>query len=170
MSSLGALLTSGVYMYQTLNKKDLDDDRKRTLAINQGLCFIVPTICAYTVDKWLKKWTKEKIEYRYAGLRENDIYMAKLAGKPEEEIKKMQEGLGKKLNGVRTLITLAIFALIYRYIAPVLITPLANRIGDRAMEKRHAKVAAEQEAAAKTIAMNQNQIKIETATNVHSAA
>ena len=170
MSSLGALLTSGVYMYQTLNKKDLDDDRKRTLAINQGLCFIVPTICAYTVDKWLKKWTKEKIEYRYAGLREYDINMAKLAGKPEEEIKKMQEGLGKKLNGVRTLITLAIFALIYRYIAPVLITPFANRIGDRAMEKRRAKVAAEQEAAAKTIAMNQNQVKIETATNVHSAA
>lgn len=171
MSSLGALLTSSVYMHQTLHKKDLDDDRRRTLAINQGLCFVVPTICAYTVDKWLKKWTKEKIEYRYAGLRERDIAMAKLQGKSTEEIKAMQEGLGKKLNGVRTLITLAIFALIYRYIAPVLITPLANKIGDRAMEKRHAKATAEQEMPAKTVAMSQsNQVQMEIETKEHAAA
>lgn len=171
MSSLGALLTSSVYMYQTLNKKDLDDDRKRTLAINQGLCFVVPTICAYTVDKLLKKWTKEKIEYRYAGLREQDIAMAKAHGKSEAELKAMQEGLGKKLNGVRTLITLAVFALIYRYIAPVLITPFANKIGDRAMERRHAKAAAEEAAAAKNVAMNQaNQVNMETESEAHSAA
>ena len=166
MASLGSLLTSSVYMYQTLNKKDLDDDRRKTLAINQGLCFIVPTVCAYTVDKALKDWTKNKIEYRYAGLRERDIAMAKFNKKSAEELMAMQEGLGKKLAGVRTLISLAVFALIYRYVAPVLITPIANKIGDNIIERKHAKAEAE----AKTVTMEpSNKVKMETE-KAHSAA
>ena len=141
MATLGALLTSSVYMYQTLHKKDLDDDRKRTLAVNQCLCFIVPTICAYTVDKLLKNWTKEKIEYKYASKQEQKIALAKLNNASPEEIEKLQKGLGSKLKGVRTLVSLAIFALIYRYVAPVLITPVANRIGERVNEKKHAEKA-----------------------------
>jgi len=139
MASLGALLTSSVYIYRTLNKKDLDTDRRRTLAINQALCFIVPTICAYTVDKLLKNWTKEKIEYVYAGWQEHSIAEAKRSKLPEETIKAMEKDLGKKLGGVRTLVTLLIFSVIYRYVAPVLITPVANKIGDNITEKRRAK-------------------------------
>ena len=90
MSSLGALLTSSVYMYQTLHKKDLDEDRRRTLAINQGFCFVVPTACAYTVDKLLKNWTKENIEYVYAGLQERKIKFAKLDPKKAARIEELQ--------------------------------------------------------------------------------
>ncbi len=133
MATIGSLLTSSVYIQQTLNKKDLDSDRRKTLAINQGLCFIIPTICAYTVDKFLTNWIK-KNEYRYSGLQENKIALAKRDGKKEvAEI--IQKDLGTKLRGVRILASLATFTLIYRYVTPVIITPIANSIGNRISQK-----------------------------------
>ena len=139
MATLGALLTSSVYMYQTLNKKDLDDDRKRTLAVNQGLCFVIPTICAYTVDKLLKNWTKKFIEYRYAQINDAKISELRMDPSRKAEVELLERDLGKKLKGVRTLVSLAIFSMIYRYIAPVLITPVANKIGERINERRKAR-------------------------------
>ena len=137
MATLGSLLTSSVYIQQTLNKKDLDTDRRRTLAINQGLCFIIPTICAYLVDKYINNWIK-KNEYRYSGLSENKIAIANRDGK-KDVAEKIQKDLGKKLKGVRILASLATFSLIYRYITPVIITPIANKIGDKINEKKHQK-------------------------------
>ena len=43
-------------MYKTLNNKDLDSDKRKTLAVNQGLCCVIPTIGAYTVSKLLSKF------------------------------------------------------------------------------------------------------------------
>ncbi len=168
MATLGALLTSSVYMYQTLHKKDLDDDRRRTLAVNQGLCFLIPTICAYTVDKVLKNWTKQKIEYRYSNLKE--YFIANASKDPNfspEKVEVLKKDLGQKLKGVRTLISLAIFAMIYRYIAPVLITPFANKIGEHMNDKRKARAQAETQ----TVVMNAlNQVKMEVEKSAHSAA
>ena len=132
MATLGAMITSGVYVQQTLNKKELDKDRRRTLAINQVLCFIIPTICAYTVNNMLTNF-KKKIEYRYCGLQEQKIAKAKMKG---ETIEGMEKALGTKLKGVRVLASLATFTLIYRYVTPVLITPIANWIGDKVNAKK----------------------------------
>jgi hypothetical protein len=63
MATFGALLTSGTYVARTINNKNLEQDKRRTLAINQTLCFIVPTIAAYTVDSIINGWVK-KNEYR----------------------------------------------------------------------------------------------------------
>ena len=35
------------------------------------------------------------------------------------------------MKGIRTLASITIFAIIYRYLTPVLITPFANKIGDK---------------------------------------
>ena len=83
VQTAGSLITSGVYVQQTLTKKELDSDRKRTLAINQVLCFFIPTAAAYTVDKSIKNWVKEN-EYRYAGLQEYKIAKAKAEGASEK--------------------------------------------------------------------------------------
>ncbi len=56
--------------------------------------------------------------------------MAKIEGKSKAEIEKITGGLSNRLKGVRILAGLATFTLIYRYATPVLITPLANKIGD----------------------------------------
>ena len=60
------------------------------------------------------------------------------------------------MNGVRILAGLATFTLIYRYVAPVLITPAANWLGDRANAKKKERTA---EAAAKKIALNSSDNK-----------
>ena len=55
------------------------------------------------------------------------------------------KSLKKKPAGFRVLASLSVFAIIYRYATPVLITPVANWIGDkynaRLKAKREAKVA-----------------------------
>ena len=54
--TVGSVITSGLYMEKTLTNDKLDKDRKKTLAVNQGLTFIVSTIGAYSLDKYVKGW------------------------------------------------------------------------------------------------------------------
>lgn len=144
MITVGSLIQSGVYVQQTLSNKDFQQDRKRTLAINQGLCFAVPTVAAYAVDNAIKNWVKSK-EYRYAGWQERGIEMAQYEGK-KDLAKELKSGLGNRLKGVRILAGLATFTLIYRYATPVIVTPIANWIGDKFGERAKAKkLAAAQE-------------------------
>lgn len=137
MVVLGSLIQSSVYVNRTLSNKDLDNDRKKTLAINQGLCFVIPTIAGYTVDSILKNKVKD-IEYRYNGLMNQKIAKLKAAGDTvsTKEAEKLAEGFGKRCKGVGTLARLASFALIYRYLTPVLVTPIANKLGDKFFSKK----------------------------------
>ena len=140
MSVFGSLITSSVYVQQTLTKKELDPERRRTLAVNQILCFIIPTFAAYFADNRLNDFIK-KTEYRYVGLQKGKI--EKLKSEGTEEAKKAAEELTKELSekskGVRILGSLAIFTLIYRYLTPVVVTPIANKIGAWWNEKKKAK-------------------------------
>ena len=139
MATLGSLITSSVYVTRTLKNKELDSDKRRTLAINQTLCFIVPTICAYTVNNWIGGLVK-KLEYRYSGLKEQEKALGKITAEKAEE---MAKKLGGRLKGVKALGTLFTFTLIYRYLTPVLITPGANKIGEKINQKRRLKEAEE---------------------------
>ncbi len=137
MSTIGSLITSSVYVQQTLSKKDLDNDKRTTLAINQILCFFVPTFLAYTADSTLNNFVKNK-EYRYSGLqRQKRVLEEAKTGKPytPEQLKTLTD----KIKGIRVLASLLIFTTVYRYISPVLITPFANKIGDWYNERRLAK-------------------------------
>lgn len=129
MSALGSLITSGMYVQQTLTKKELDPDKRRTLAINQTLGFIIPTIAAYIVNNRMNEWIKKR-EYRFTGRQQHNIDIAKLEGNLAKA-KEIEKSLGVKKNGVRILADLITFTFIYRYFVPVLITPLANKIGDK---------------------------------------
>ena len=140
MATLGALLTSSVYVGRTLNNDKLDNERKKTLAINQTLCFIVPTICAYTISAALSNFNK-KVEYRYSGLMEQKLATGQISG---ENAEKLMKSLPNKLKGVRIFSGLATFTLVYRYLTPVLITPVANWISDKIRENKQARLAAQQ--------------------------
>lgn len=144
MATLGSILTSATYMYKTLNNKDLDSDKRKTLAVNQGLCCIIPTIGAYTVSKLLSKF-KKNAEYKYCGLKEQQIALGQIS---KEEAKELKKTFGDKLKGFNALTSLITFTLIYRYITPVAITPIANWIG----RKLNGEDAKEQQKAAE----NQN--------------
>lgn len=137
MVVLGSLIQSGVYVNRTLSNKDLDNDRKKTLAINQALCFVIPTIAGYTVNNALGDVVK-KIGYRYTGLKKREIASLKAQGN-EEAAKKaaeVAEKLGKNIKGVGMLARLLSFTLIYRYLTPVLVTPVANKLGDKYFSKK----------------------------------
>ena len=127
MATLGSLITSSVYMTRTLKNKDLDPEKRRTLSINQLLCFIIPTVCAYFVNYKIAGKTKA-LERRYAGL----INQKKALGEiPADKIADLEKNFGNKMKGFKTLASLSTFTLIYRYITPVAITPGANWIGDK---------------------------------------
>lgn len=127
MATLGSILTSGVYMYRTLTNKDLDADKRKTLAINQGLCCLIPTIGAYTVSNKMAKF-KKNVEYRYRGLKEQQVALGQIS---EQEAKVLKEKLGTNLKGLGALTGLATFTLIYRYLTPVIVTPVANWMGNK---------------------------------------
>lgn len=73
--TVGSVVTSGLYMQRTLVNKDLDKDRRNTLAVNQGLTLIVSTAGAYALDKYIKGWW-ENVTARFAGhlLNDKDFY------------------------------------------------------------------------------------------------
>ena len=60
---------------------------------------------------------------------------------PKEEMEKILKRNSNQLKGVRTFMTIVTFTLIYRYLAPVLITPVANKIGNWLNAKIDAKQA-----------------------------
>ena len=120
---LGSLITSSAYMHSTLKNKEMDRDNARTLAVNQGLNFLLPTVAAYTVDLAIRQINKQ-LEYKYSAIQE--AKNTALTGEAKKEAEKL---LGKKLKGFRTLIGIVTFTLIYRFVAPVAITPIANAIG-----------------------------------------
>ena len=73
--TVGSVVTSGLYMQRTLANKDLDKDRRNTLAVNQGLTLVASTAGAYALDKYIKGWW-DNVTARFAGhlLNDKDFY------------------------------------------------------------------------------------------------
>lgn len=165
MMTLGSLITSSTYMARTLNNKELDSDKKKTLAINQGLCFVIPTIAAYSVDIALNKSMK-KFEYWYSNRIQHAIDKAKIEGKDISDLMKKKDNI----KGVRVLKSICVFALIYRYLTPVLITPIANWIGDSLTAKRHAQKTEEKEIKKDNIHMGMMPENLKEQKSINSAA
>ena len=146
--TLGAATGTGMYIYKTLNlpEKQMDKDRKKVLALNHALTFGVSTAGAYLVDGSLfNKW--RKVTQKYAELYTGDREL----GKKIEDINKTLKAQGKnkidlidyaadylhnqklvnRLKGMDVGKTLLIVTLIYRYLVPVAVTPIANKLGDK---------------------------------------
>ena len=56
-------------MTQTLRNKEMDSDRKKTLAINQGLTLVVSNIIAHVFSRKLENQWDKNISMKYAGWR-----------------------------------------------------------------------------------------------------
>lgn len=71
--AIGSLITSGMYIYKTLSMDEskMDKDRKKTLAVNQFLTFVLSTAGAYMLDSSLSDWWS-KMTVRYAANQCND--------------------------------------------------------------------------------------------------
>lgn len=91
--ALGSVITSGLYMQRTLNNKNMDKDRRNTLAVNQFLTLVLSTAGSYTLDKYLKGWW-ENVTAKYV---EHQVGDSKFS-EDFKSIKKSIQGINKSLK------------------------------------------------------------------------
>lgn len=120
-SALTGLVLSGFYVKKTLENDKLDPNKRRTLAINQALVCGFSTVSAYTLNWYTEKGIK-KFTNKYLAVH----------GKESFKTLEMYK------NGINAAKSIMIFGLIYRFIAPVFVTPIANKIGNNIQQKKEA--------------------------------
>ena len=120
MSTAGSFVTTAVYANRTLNNDKLDKKRARTLALNQVMVTALSTVGGYLINGKLDKFSKS-LGYK---CREANQGSAKLT---------------KRMQGFNIAKQLLIFSMMYRYVAPVLVTPLASKVGKCIDNKKAAK-------------------------------
>ena len=141
---LGSTIMSGFYIGKTLNNKNLDKEKRQTLAINQTLTYIVSTVAAYTLDSKMKNWYKKNVVRPFNAFKGRE-FNKEIANfiKDNPTMKKAEKAtkiatkralhtqkLEKWQKGMNQIRQLVIFGTAYRFFAPVLVTPIANAIGN----------------------------------------
>lgn len=95
--TLGSVITSGLYMQRTYTNKNLDEDRRNTLVVNQGLTLILSTAGAYMLDKYLTGWW-DNVTARYAGILLKDKDFLNNYKAQKEEVAKANKPLKEALK------------------------------------------------------------------------
>lgn len=113
-----SLLLSGFYMQQTAASKRIEKDQKPAMIINQGITALACTAGAYMIDGKVNNML-DKFKGVYKRVN------------PQME----QKLLDKRLDAIRLLGPLVIFTTIYRFVGPVILTPVANYISEKIQKK-----------------------------------
>lgn len=130
---LDSVILSSFYMFNTARNKKIKKDQKLPLIINQGLVFAVSSVGTLTIDKLLKKKVDVvKDVFKKLALKE---FIDGPADVLAEETKK----IGKTMKGIDTCKSLLIFGMIYRFLTPVFITPIANKMSEKIQHNNQAK-------------------------------
>lgn len=127
LSTISSGVTTGLYIYKTLTNDKYSKKEKITLALNQGLTFLASQAIQFTVLGALKK-TKNNMVQSFSKA------VAQRSGSPCSEALK---------SGADMAADLFTCTLVNRYISPVAVTPIANKLGDIVLkkgEKKDAKV------------------------------
>ena len=122
LSTLGAAATSAFYVKSTLQNEKLQKKERKTLALNQALVFGVSTLGAYFANNKIGK-VVDNVKYKFI------------------EYNQGNKNLGTRINGFKVASGLLVFAMMYRYISPVLVTPVASWISKKVGEHKEAKAA-----------------------------
>ena len=146
MAVLGSTITSGVYVTKTLKSDKIEEENKPALAANQAACWAIPTVGAYWVDKKLKGKIFKKWEYKYAGFNDQRNAMSNMT---KDQLKEAEKQLALRKGLFRSLASITVFTLIYRFITPVVVTPFTNKIGNYLNERKKSKALLQQQNAAK---------------------
>lgn len=114
MTTAGSIVTTATYAgtsLKTLRKDEEQKKRGKTLVLNQVMVTGLSTLGAYTINDRLGKMTKN-LAYKFREANQ---------GNPK---------LPTYMRGFDIAKSLLIFSVMYRYVAPVLVTPLASKIGN----------------------------------------
>lgn len=139
MTIAGSFVMSSSYVVGTLTNKNFKDkkDRRNTLAINQGLGFVVPTI----IGSWVTSKIGPKVKtatYNFVGQQNQRIKLMAQKGQITKEAEeKALKTVARAAKGIPVLASLTVFTFIYRYFTPVAVTPIANFLGNKLSEMKH---------------------------------
>ena len=113
--TFNSLIISGFYIKNTLQSDKLDSQKKLTLAINQGAVAILSGILAFGVNGKIDSLAKR--------------FISKF-----EKVNAGSHKLPSHVRGIGIAKDVAVFGLIYRFISPVFVTPIANKLGNKIQE------------------------------------
>ena len=92
MQVINSAIISGMYINRTLTNKNLDTEKRKTLAVNQFLTFAVSTILSYALDKNLNaKWENLTRKYAVANIELNATEKMSKAERKAHNKLKLQE-------------------------------------------------------------------------------
>lgn len=126
LTALTSFVLSGFYIQRTLTNDKLDEQKRKTLAINEGAVAVLSTALSYTVCKALEKKI-DKFSNKFLMLNSKNLLGA-------EGLKKLET----YQEGIRSAASIMIFMTIARFISPVVVTPITNMIGNMLHEKKQA--------------------------------
>ena len=124
-ASTGVVI-SGFYMYNTAKSKKIEPEHKKPLMVNMGLVTAIATAGGLLINKALDKKITDYMDF--FGKRNAD--------------KLSQDSINACKTGIKAASSLLIFTMIYRYISPVIVTPIANKISNHFFGKEHGKKVA----------------------------
>ncbi len=113
LSTASSAVTTSLYVYRTLTDKKKDMNQKITFTINQVLSFAASTAITYLALGALKN-KKNKLVEVFADA------VTKRTGACSDVLKK----------GADAAVDLVTCSFVNRYLSPVAVTPLANKLGD----------------------------------------
>ncbi len=135
LNVLTSIVLSSFYMIKTLKNDEFEPERKKTLAINQAGTCILSTILAYSFDKLANNKIDEFTNKFMAANLKNE-----LVNNLSDQIK-VNKNLSNYKAGIKAAKSIMIFGTVYRFISPVLITPISNTISNKLNEKQKSNVA-----------------------------
>lgn len=142
-----SLWLSTFYVLGAMKNNKISKEQKKTEVYYQGLVTAFSAIGAYTLDSVVNKGINN---------------FAKTFEKVNPAMDKTM--MHNSLNGLKNLKSLVVFATIYRFIGPVLLNPIANKITGR--KKGDKKPEQEKQKAENTTAIvNTSGVKAQTAAN-----
>lgn len=129
MSTAGSIVTTATYAstsLKTLRKDQEQKKRAKTLVLNQVMVTTLSTVLGYAINDSLGNFSKQ-LGYKF------------------REVNQGHPALERRMRGFNTAKSLLIFSMMYRYVAPVLVTPLASKVGNYLNNKNEQKATTEQQ-------------------------
>lgn len=85
VATVTSFVISGTYVKRTLDNKDMEEDKKKVLAVNQGLTFLLSTLLSYTIDGKLEAaW--QRLTASFIGNQTSDKDFAQKFKVAQEEV------------------------------------------------------------------------------------
>jgi len=118
LSAATGVLLSSFYIRNTAKSTKIKEEDKKPLMINMAVVTALSTVGAYTIDKVVNKAINTF----------TNVFKTVNAEK---------SNLPKLLNGLKTAKTILVFAFMYRFFAPVIATPIANKLSNLQSGKKN---------------------------------